>query len=118
MLSSVRHVTRRRVGASAVRRLSTAPESEVDSLRDLSKLFAQHEKQRDRASMARMLRCVGTNRASRASACAHHCARLVGRPLPANGAGKRLECPTCRKECVVKGGRVTELPLVYGMQGP
>ena len=70
------------------------------------------------ACMARMLRCVGTNRASRASACAHHCARLVGRPLPANGAGKRLECPTCRKECVVKGGRVTELPLVYGMQGP
>ena len=42
----------------------------------------------------------------------------MGRPLPASGAGKRLECPTCRKDCVVKGGRVAELPVVYDMQGP
>ena len=44
---------------------------------------------------------------------------LVGnRPLRASGAGKRLECPTCRKACVVKGGRAAELPVVYDMQGP
>jgi hypothetical protein len=45
-------------------------------------------------------------------------ARLGRRPLRASGAGKRLECPTCRKACAVKGGRAAELPLVYGMQGP
>ena len=42
----------------------------------------------------------------------------MGRPLRASGVGKRLECPTCRKECVVKGGRAAELPVVYDMQGP
>ena len=45
-------------------------------------------------------------------------AGLPGRPLRASGAGKRLECPTCRKTCAVKGGRAAELPVVYDMQGP
>ena len=52
------------------------------------------------------------------------CNRMIGvlawpcRPLPASGAGKRLECPKCRKGCAVKGGRAAELPVVYDMQGP
>jgi hypothetical protein len=29
-----------------------------------------------------------------------------------------LECPSCRKDCVVEGGRVVELPVVYDIQGP
>jgi ankyrin repeat protein len=77
------------------------------------------------ACLAQMLRCAGINRASpqRLSPateclCTNHGAGPLGRPLPANGAGKRLECPTCRKECVVKGGRAAELPVVYDMQGP
>jgi hypothetical protein len=75
------------------------------------------------ACLARMLRCAGTNRASLQSpvaycdTCAHHWAELVRRPLPVSATGKRLECPTCRKECVVKGGRAAGLPVVYDMHG-
>ena len=35
------------------------------------------------------------------------------RPLRASGAGKRLECPTCREACTVKGGGARTLPVVY-----
>ena len=29
-----------------------------------------------------------------------------------------MECPACRKECFVKGGRAAELPIVYvALQG-
>jgi hypothetical protein len=42
----------------------------------------------------------------------------VSRPLLAKKGRKRLLCPTCRTECAVKGGRATELPIVYlALQG-
>jgi hypothetical protein len=41
----------------------------------------------------------------------------VSRPLPAKEGRKRLECPTCRKECAVKGGRAAELPTNWDMMG-
>jgi hypothetical protein len=37
----------------------------------------------------------------------------VARPLPAKGGAKRLDCPTCRKPCAVKGGRAAGLPTNY-----
>ena len=42
--------------------------------------------------------------------------RMLG-PLALKKGRKRLPCPTCRKECAVKGGRVAELPTVYDMMG-
>jgi hypothetical protein len=38
-------------------------------------------------------------------------------PLALKKGRKRLPCPTCRKECAVKGGRAAELPTVYDMMG-
>jgi hypothetical protein len=46
------------------------------------------------------------------------CLDSMLRPLLANKGRKQLECPTCRKECAVKGGRAAELPIVYALQGP
>jgi hypothetical protein len=40
-----------------------------------------------------------------------------GRPLPAKGGAKWLECPKCRKACAVKGGRPDELPTNYDIMG-
>ena len=45
------------------------------------------------------------------------CLDMMLRPLPAKEGRKRLECPTCRKECAVKGGRAAELPTNWGMMG-
>ena len=45
------------------------------------------------------------------------CLDTMLRPLPAQKGRKRLPCPTCRKECAVKGGRAAELPIVYALQG-
>ena len=76
------------------------------------------------ACLARKLRCVAptmrarSGRRSQVDYCAHNGLGLVGKPLLASGAGKRLECPTCWKECAVKDGRAAELPVVYDMQGP
>jgi hypothetical protein len=54
-------------------------------------------------------------------ACGHSfceaCLDTMLRPLPAKQERKRLLCPTCRKECAVKGGRAAELPTVYDLQG-
>jgi hypothetical protein len=41
----------------------------------------------------------------------------LGRPLPAVGGRKRLECPKCRKQCSVKGSRAAELPTNYDIMG-
>ena len=46
------------------------------------------------------------------------CLDTMLRPLPAQKGRKRLPCPTCRKECAVKGGRAAQLPVVYALQGP
>ena len=40
-----------------------------------------------------------------------------GRPLPAASGRKRLECPRCRVQCAVKGGRAAELPTNYDVMG-
>ena len=36
---------------------------------------------------------------------------------PARKRRKRLECPTCRQECLFHSGWAAELPTVYGLQG-
>jgi hypothetical protein len=36
---------------------------------------------------------------------------------PARKRRKRLECPSCRKECTFRSGRAAELPIVYALQG-
>ena len=41
----------------------------------------------------------------------------MGRPLLATSGRKRLECPRCRKQCSVKGGRAAELPTNYDIMG-
>jgi hypothetical protein len=54
-------------------------------------------------------------------ACGHSfceaCLDTMLRPLPAKKGRKRLECPTCREECAVKGGRAAGLPTNWGMMG-
>jgi hypothetical protein len=54
-------------------------------------------------------------------ACGHSfceaCLDMMLRPRPAKKGRKRLECPTCRTECAVKGGRASELPTNYDMMG-
>jgi hypothetical protein len=54
-------------------------------------------------------------------ACGHSfcevCLDTMLRPPPAKKGRKRLECPTCREECVVKGGRAAGLPTNWGMMG-
>jgi hypothetical protein len=50
-------------------------------------------------------------------ACGHDfcegCLDQMLEPLMAKKGRKWLECPTCRTECAVKGGRAAELPIVY-----
>jgi hypothetical protein len=45
------------------------------------------------------------------------CLDTMLRPLPAKKGRKRLECPTCRKGCAVKGGRAAKLPTNWDMMG-
>ena len=37
--------------------------------------------------------------------------------LPGARGLKRLECPRCRVQCSVKGGRAAELPTNYDVMG-
>ena len=52
-------------------------------------------------------------------ACGHDfcegCLDTMLGPLPSRKGRKQLNCPTCRKECTVRGGRAAELPIVYAI---
>ena len=45
------------------------------------------------------------------------CLDTMLRPLPAKKGREWLECPTCRTECAVKGGRAAGLPTNWDMMG-
>ena len=43
--------------------------------------------------------------------------RVQTRPLQLRNGRKQMECPRCRMQCSVKGGRAAELPTNYDVMG-